>query len=66
MFSVCDVLLVNKMDYLPLSDFDVKAMRERVLNLNHQIEIFEVSAKTGEGIEAWTDWLKGETASFIR
>lgn len=66
MFSVCDVLLVNKMDYLPLSDFDVNAMRERVLNLNHKIEIFEVSTKTGEGIEAWTNWLKGETASFIR
>lgn len=66
MFSVCDVLLVNKMDYLPLSDFDVNAMRERVLNLNHKIEIFEVSAKTGEGIEAWTNWLKGEAASFIQ
>jgi len=65
MFSVCDVLLVNKMDYLPLSDFDVKAMRERVLNLNRQIKIFEVSAKTGEGIEAWNHWLKGEAASFI-
>ena len=65
MFSVCDVLLVNKMDYLHLSDFDVEAMRERVLNLNRQIEIFEVSAKTGEGIEAWTNWLKGEATSFI-
>jgi len=65
MFSVCDVLLVNKMDYLHLSDFDVEALRERVLNLNRQIEIFEVSAKTGEGIYAWTHWLKGETASFI-
>jgi len=65
MFTVCDVLLVNKMDYLHLSDFDVEAMRERVLNLNRQIEIFEVSAKTGEGIEAWTNWLKGEATSFI-
>ena len=65
MFTVCDVLLVNKMDYLHLSDFDVEAMRERVLNLNRQIEIFEVSAKTGEGIEAWTNWLKGEALSFI-
>ena len=65
MFSVCDVLLVNKMDYLHLSDFNVETMRERVLNLNRQIEIFEVSAKTGEGIEAWTNWLKGEAASFI-
>ncbi len=66
MFSVCDVLLVNKIDYLHLSDFDVKVMRERVLNLNRQIEIFEVSAKTGEGIEAWTNWLKGEALSFIK
>jgi hydrogenase nickel incorporation protein HypB len=65
MFSVCDVLLVNKMDYLHLSDFDVEVMRERVLNLNRQIEIFEVSAKTGQGIEAWTNWLKGEALSFI-
>lgn len=65
MFSVCDVLLVNKMDYLHLSDFDVEAMRQRVLNLNRQIEIFEVSAKTGEGIEAWTNWLKGEATSFM-
>ncbi len=65
MFSVCDVLLVNKVDYLHLSDFDVELMRERVLNLNRQIEIFEVSAKTGEGIEAWTNWLKGEALSFI-
>lgn len=65
MFSVCDVLLVNKMDYLHLSDFDVEAMRQRVLNLNRQIEIFEISAKTGEGIEAWTNWLKGEATSFM-
>ncbi|MBC8178415.1 MAG: hydrogenase nickel incorporation protein HypB [Deltaproteobacteria bacterium] len=65
MFSVCDVLLVNKMDYLHLSDFNVEAMRERVFNLNRKIEIFEVSSKTGEGIEAWTHWLKGEAASFI-
>ena len=49
-----------------MSDFDVKAMRERVFNLNPQIDIFEVSAKTGAGIEAWTNWLKKEAASFIR
>jgi len=65
MFSVCDVLLVNKIDYLNFSDFDMEAMRERVLNLNRRINIFEVSAKTGEGIEAWTDWLKGEVTSFV-
>jgi hydrogenase nickel incorporation protein HypB len=65
MFSVCDVLLVNKIDYLHVSDFDMGVLRERVLNLNKQIIIFEISAKTGEGFEAWTKWLKEETASFI-
>ncbi|MBW2053419.1 MAG: hydrogenase nickel incorporation protein HypB [Deltaproteobacteria bacterium] len=66
MFSVCDVLLVNKIDYLDFSDFDMEAMWERVLNLNRNINIFEVSAKTGEGVEAWTNWLKREVASFIK
>jgi len=65
MFSVCDVLLVNKMDYLELSDFDLEAMRERVLRLNPNIKIFEISAKTGEGVEAWTNWLRNEVNTFI-
>lgn len=66
MFTVCDVLLVNKVDYMEFSDFDIKAMRERVLNLQPGIKIFEVSAKTGQGIESWTDWLKEEVMSFIK
>jgi len=66
MFTVCDVLLVNKVDYMEFSDFDIKAMRERVLNLNPGIKIFEVSAKTGQGIETWTNWLKEEVMSFIK
>jgi hydrogenase nickel incorporation protein HypB len=66
MFSVCDVLLVNKIDYLELSDFDMEAMRERVLKLNPEIRIFEISAKTGQGVEEWAEWLSGEATSFIR
>ena len=65
MFTVCDVLLVNKIDYLSLSDFDIQAMRERVLNLNPDIQIFEISSKTGQGIEEWVDWLKAEVNQFI-
>jgi len=65
MFSVCDALIVNKIDYLPFSDFDLAAMRERVLKLNPGIKIFEVSAKNGTGIEAWTSWLEKETRAFI-
>ena len=65
MFSVCDVLLVNKIDYLELSDFDVKVMRERVLRLNPDIQIFEISAKTGQGVEEWAAWLSREAKSFV-
>ena len=60
MFTVCDVLLINKIDYLQLSDFDVQAVRKRVLRLNPGITIFEVSAKTGQGIGEWAQWLKGQ------
>lgn len=64
MFTVCDVLVVNKLDYMGLSDFDIEAMRARVLKLNQGIKIFEVSAKTGEGIQSWANWLKKEVISF--
>ncbi len=64
MFTICDALLVNKIDYLELSDFDLAAMRERVLHLNPRIQIFEVSAKTGQGFAKWTEWLAREVAAF--
>ena len=64
MFSICDLLLVNKIDYLSLSDFDMVALRKRVLVLNPRIAILEVSCKTGAGIKGWIDWLKGEVAAF--
>ncbi len=64
MFSICDVLLVNKIDYLSLSDFDLAAMRKRVLALNPNIIIIEVSCKTGAGIEEWIAWLQKEVESF--
>jgi hydrogenase nickel incorporation protein HypB len=65
MFSVCDVLIVNKIDYLAISDFDLTAMKERVYELNPKIKIFEVSAKNGAGIEAWSAWLEQEVRAFI-
>ncbi len=60
MFTICDTLVVNKIDYLNLSDFDMKALKARVLKLNPNIRIFEVSCRTGEGIPAWTQWLRAE------
>ncbi|MDD5167203.1 MAG: hydrogenase nickel incorporation protein HypB [Syntrophales bacterium] len=64
MFSICDLLLVNKMDYLPLSDFDMEALHKRVKALNPGIAIIPVSCKTGEGIPAWIDWLASGVAAF--
>jgi len=66
MFSVCDLLLINKIDYLSLSDFDAATLRKRVLALNPRITILEVSCKTGVGIGSWIDWLKAEVEAFKR
>ena len=65
MFSICDVLLVNKIDYLSLSDFDMDVLKKRVLALNKNIKILPVSCKTGEGIDAWVSWLKEAAAAYI-
>jgi len=65
MFSICDVLLVNKVDYLGMSDFDMDALYERVRALNPRITIFQTSGKTGSGIDAWAQWLEKEVKGFI-
>ncbi|HPC46491.1 MAG TPA: hydrogenase nickel incorporation protein HypB [Deltaproteobacteria bacterium] len=65
MFTVCDALVVNKTDYLGMSDFDMPAFRQRVLKLNRGMAIFELSAKTGRGLDAWTGWLDGAVSSFL-
>ncbi|MDR0584233.1 MAG: hydrogenase nickel incorporation protein HypB [Treponema sp.] len=60
MFSRVDVLLINKIDVLPYFDFNMKACAERVRGLNPRIAVIAVSAKTGEGIDLWVDWIRGE------
>ena len=57
MFSTSDVLIVTKTDVLPYFDFDLKRCAERAKKLNPRIEIFAVSAKTGDGMDAWEAWL---------
>ncbi|MFU0828107.1 MAG: cobW domain-containing protein [Lachnoclostridium sp.] len=56
-FTVCDVLLINKIDVLPYFDFDLERVKEYAYMRNPNLKIFPVSAKTGEGMGAWTDWL---------
>ena len=64
MFEVCDVLLVNKIDVLPYFDFDLDAVRERAKKRNPKIEIIPISARTGEGIDQWCDYLRREIAAW--
>jgi len=59
MFSICDLLLVNKSISVP-QRFRYGGLARRVLALNPRITILEVSCKTGAGIEGWIDWLKGK------
>ena len=56
-FQVCDVLLVNKIDVLDYFDFDMEKLKEYAWMRNPNLKIFPISARTGEGIEAWTEWL---------
>ncbi len=60
MFSICDCVLINKIDAKCVFDFDDDAVVERIKKLNQNCEIYFISAKTGEGIENWTNWLKKE------
>lgn len=64
MFSVCDVLLINKIDAAPFFDFDIAACTERAKKLNPGIRVFPISAKTGEGMEVWIDWLRGAVRAW--
>ena len=58
MFTVSDCVLINKIDTKSVFDFDDEAVVERIKKLNPNCEIFFISAKTGEGIDAWTNWLR--------
>jgi len=60
MFSKVDALIINKIDVMPYFDFDMNKLREYVLKLNKNVKIFPISAKTGEGVSDWTDWLLNE------
>ena len=63
-FQVCDVLLINKIDVLPYFDFDMDKVKEYALMRNPKLKIFPISAKTGEGVQAWCDWLRGEVRAW--
>lgn len=61
MFSVSDICLINKIDLAPYVDFNVEKCKEYALHVNKNLQFFELSAKTGEGMDTWYSWLKEKT-----
>lgn len=64
MFSIVDVLLINKIDAIDYFDFDLEAVKEYTRKLNPNIKIIPISAKTGEGINEWADWIRTEVKDW--
>ncbi len=64
MFSICDVVLINKIDVLPYFDFDMDKCREYIHMRNPKAKIIPICARTGEGIKEWTDWLLEEVKNW--
>ena len=66
MFSICDVVLINKIDVLPYFDFDMEKCREYILTRNPAAKIIPISARTGEGIDEWAGWLLEEVNKWCK
>lgn len=60
MFRVSDVLIINKIDLLEYVDFDIETVKKNALSINPNLKIFEVSCKSGEGLDGWIEWLKNQ------
>lgn len=64
MFTVCDLVLVNKTDVMPYFDFDLDRCRNHIRQRNPKAQVIPICAKTGEGIEAFVDWLLNEVQNW--
>lgn len=63
-FQVCDVLIINKIDVMPYFDFDLELVKDYAHRRNPRLKIFPISAKTGEGMDAWCDWLRDQVSAW--
>jgi len=64
MFSIVDVVLINKIDAMDFFDFDFERVKSHIKKLNPNIQVIPMSAKTGEGVELWADWLRSEVKQW--
>lgn len=64
MFSICDVVLINKIDVLPYFDFDLEKCKEYIAMRNPNAKVIPICARTGEGMEEWTTWLMDEVTKW--
>lgn len=65
MFSICDVVLINKIDAAEFFDFSIEKATERIHKLNPNAKVIPISAKKDEGLEPWIEWLATQTDSWI-
>jgi len=65
MFRACELVVINKVDLLQHLEFDVDRLEANILQVNPQATVMRVSAKTGEGVEAFREWLKAQPARFF-
>ena len=64
MFSVCDLVVINKTDVMPYFDFDLDKCKEYIRMRNPMAKVIPISAKTGEGVEAFAEWLLAEVKNW--
>lgn len=64
MFSVCDLVLINKTDVMPYFDFDLEKCKENIRMRNPKAQVIPISAKTGEGIDLFADWLLTQVNTY--
>ncbi len=57
MFAVSQVMIINKLDLLPYVDYDLEKVKRQALAINPHLRIFELSCRTGAGLDAWCEWL---------
>ena len=65
MFEKCQAVIINKIDSMPAFDFDMDRVKDNIAMRNPEAVVFPVSARTGEGMDAWCEWLKDNAAQYL-